>query len=111
MPGLDGSTALVMATTEGQADAVLALLLVARANPNYEAVEFNEKRDSLYPPGWNPAIQKKKRTPLLAAAHHGHANVAKVLLDHGADPNLEKSDDGGSPLSVYVCSASTLVSC
>lgn len=47
-PGLDGSTALIMAATEGNAEAVRALLQMAGADPNLEAVEFNEDVDRLY---------------------------------------------------------------
>ena len=82
--GLDGSTALIMAVTEGDVEGVRALLQVAGADPNQEAVEFNEEVDRRYAPGSNPAIHKKIRTPLLAAAHHNHAEVARVLLEHGA---------------------------
>ncbi len=31
-------------------------------------------------------------TALMRAAYHGHTPVARVLLDHGADPNLMRND-------------------
>ena len=65
--GLDGSTALIMAVTEGDVEGVRALLQVAGADPNQEAVEFNEDVDRRYAPGSNPAIHKKIPTPLLAS--------------------------------------------
>ncbi|KAI0290864.1 hypothetical protein BC826DRAFT_516689 [Russula brevipes] len=36
-------------------------------------------------------------TPLHAASRRGHADIARVLLDHGADANA-KNTDGSSPL-------------
>mgnify|MGYP003575416321 CR=1 FL=1 len=37
-------------------------------------------------------------TPLVASLVHGHAEVARCLLDHGADPNLRSEFDGLTPL-------------
>ena len=38
-----------------------------------------------------------KSSPLLVATINGHFDVARYLLDHGADPNLA-SDNGATPL-------------
>lgn len=35
---------------------------------------------------------------LMLAAYHGHAQLVKLLLDHGADPN-SLNDRGQSPLA------------
>lgn len=35
---------------------------------------------------------------LMLAAYHGHAQLVKLLMDHGADPN-RVNDRGQSPLA------------
>jgi tetratricopeptide (TPR) repeat protein len=62
----DGSTALIVASNTGRADAVKVLLSLG-ANPNARANN-----------GW---------TPLLGAADEGYQEVVKLLLEGGADPN------------------------
>jgi len=37
-------------------------------------------------------------TPLVASLVQGHADVARYLLDHGADPRLLSQFDGMTPL-------------
>jgi len=37
-------------------------------------------------------------TQLMLAAYHGHADLVKLLLSHGADPN-SLNDRGQSPLA------------
>ena len=39
-----------------------------------------------------------KLTPLYFAASHGFADVARALLEHGADPNVAREDSLGPPL-------------
>ncbi|MGI8575146.1 MAG: ankyrin repeat domain-containing protein [Egibacteraceae bacterium] len=39
------------------------------------------------------ARQKGGYTPLMAAAHHGDADIVRALLEHGADPALRDDDD------------------
>jgi ankyrin repeat protein len=56
-----------------------------------------------------PWLVKPPKTPLHYAAGGGHLEVVKLLLKHGADPNLEiRSANGGSrtPLSNALGSAS-----
>lgn len=39
-----------------------------------------------------------KLTPLYFAAMHGHVEIARALLDKGADPNIAREDTLGPPL-------------
>lgn len=41
---------------------------------------------------------EKGDTLLMLAAYHGHANLVKLLVNHGADPN-KINDRGQSPLA------------
>jgi len=41
-------------------------------------------------------------TALMMAAGYGYADIVQVLLDHGADPNLE--DSNGLPLHLFIIS-------
>ena len=42
-------------------------------------------------------VDSKNRTALTFAAHQGHADVCKILLETGADVN-KKNKQGASPL-------------
>lgn len=50
--------------------------------------------------GVNPNYQHPEVmcTPLVASLIHGHSDVARYLLEHGADPNLLSDYDGLTPL-------------
>ena len=41
-------------------------------------------------------------TPLVAACVHGRANVASILLDNGADPNLPGNRERGCPIAAAI---------
>ena len=41
-------------------------------------------------------------TPLVAACVHGRANVASILLDNGADPNLPGNRNRGCPMAAAI---------
>ena len=43
--------------------------------------------------GHHPNANCGNKTPLIAASFSGHAEVVKILLDRGADPNIQ--DTGG----------------
>jgi ankyrin repeat protein len=43
----------------------------------------------------------EKETPLHVSSRHGHVEIARVLLDHGADTEA-RDDDGHSPLDLVV---------
>jgi ankyrin repeat protein len=50
--------------------------------------------------GVNPNYQHPEVmcTPLVASLVHGHSDVARYLLEHGADPSLLSDYDGLTPL-------------
>lgn len=65
---IGGQTALLFAARDGQMDAVRALV---EGGANVNDVGAGEKM-----------------SPMVLAIANGHYDVAKYLLDHGADPNL-----------------------
>jgi ankyrin repeat protein len=50
--------------------------------------------------GVNPNYQHPEVmcTPLVASLVHGHSEIARYLLAHGADPHLRSDFDGLTPL-------------
>jgi ankyrin repeat protein len=61
-------------------------LLLARG------AKVNLKARSLHREGW---------TPLHVALHYEFFDIAKLLLDHGADPNI-RNDEGQTPLELII---------
>ncbi len=47
-------------------------------------------------------VNKIGRTPLSRAAEDGKTEIAKILLKHGADPNIKQAMFGLSPLGVAI---------
>ncbi|MGK5642537.1 ankyrin repeat domain-containing protein [Streptomyces sp. URMC 126] len=76
-PDADGVTALYVAAVDGATDLVRRLL-EAGASPDAESA-------------WPGA----EGTPLCAAACWGHIGAVRLLLAHGADPNLREDDGAG----------------
>ncbi len=76
-----GLTALHLAVREGQTEAVRALL--------------DAKADI------NQVTPADKTSPLLLATINGHYDLAKLLLERGADPNVA-SDAGATPLYAVI---------
>ena len=46
--------------------------------------------------GDTPATSRVQLTALEASIWYGHTNVCKLLLDAGADPNIQSSNDGSA---------------
>ena len=42
-------------------------------------------------------------TPLYAASQYGQYDMVRLLLKHGADPNLKRRDDGGTVSGLGLC--------
>ena len=74
-------------TEDPQRVAVIATLVELGADPNLQ-----DRR----PKGWG---RSSGWTPLFVALHHAQFTSARVLLEHGADPNL-LSDQGMSVMAM-----------
>jgi ankyrin repeat protein len=87
----------------GIRDAAFALierLLDAGANPNARTREFpHERRYIVSAVGSVAWVDLTGQTPFLRAAAAGDLRVMRLLLEHGADPNLA-TDAGTTPLMV-----------
>ncbi len=46
------------------------------------------------------AKDKNGTTPLHEACSYGHTEIARFLLDHGADPNVKETDYGRTPFEM-----------
>ncbi|WP_291324222.1 ankyrin repeat domain-containing protein [Acidovorax sp. 28-64-14] len=44
------------------------------------------------------ALPHQRGTPLVASLIHGHSDIARYLLEHGADPQLRSDFDDMTPL-------------
>lgn len=90
-------TALMWASAEGQLEAVKALL-AAGADPNLKAhvSTIKERKNADHASGGF--------TALMFAVRNGHEDVAKVLIQHGADLKLTNAD-GLTATSIAVINA------
>ena len=95
-----GESPLMMAALKGRLDMVRALI-AAKADvnkPGWTPLHYaasNSEPESravvallLESYAYIDAESPNKTTPLMMAAHYGHADVVKLLLEEGADPNL-----------------------
>ena len=72
---------LLVASKNGNREAVIRLFLNHKVNPNYQNEYGN--------------------TPLIVASDHGHDSIVKILLNKGADPNIENTY-GWTPIDFAV---------
>jgi ankyrin repeat protein len=79
--------------------ALVERLLEAGANPNARTHEFPHDRRFLVTIGSVAWVDLTGQTPFLRAAAAGDLDVMRLLLEHGADPNIA-TDAGTTPLMV-----------
>lgn len=79
--------------------AVIELLLAKGADPNPRMKEFPPEKRFIAGTGFNGWVDMTGQTPFLRAAIAGDLRVMRLLLEHGADPNLA-TEDGTTPLMV-----------
>jgi uncharacterized protein len=89
-PGSGGNTALLRAMTAYPTfldPTMIRVLLEGGASPNYKTAGayFYDKTSM-----WNSTLSGV--TPLHVAAEEGYFSLAKLLLEHGADPQIARSD-------------------
>lgn len=77
--------------------ALIGALLAAGAEPNPRIKEFPPERRFIAGTGFNGWVDMTGQTPFLRAAIAGDMRVLRLLLDHGADPNISTTG-GTTPL-------------
>ena len=83
-----------------EAFALIRRLLEAGADPNARTREYpHERRFILVVVGSVSWVDLTGQTPFLRAAAAGDVDVMRLLLEHGADPNIA-TDAGTTPLMV-----------
>jgi ankyrin repeat protein len=79
--------------------ALIESLLAAGADPNSRTREFPPERRFIAGTGSNGWVDMTGQTPFLRAALAGDLRVLRLLLEHGADPNIS-TYGGTTPLMV-----------
>lgn len=79
--------------------ALIQSLLAAGADPNARTKEFPPERRFIAGTGSNGWVDMTGQTPFLRAALAGDLKVMRLLLEHGADPNIS-TYGGTTPLMV-----------
>ena len=72
--------------------ALIAYLLAAGADTNARTKEFLPERRFIAGTGFNGWVDVTGQTPFLRAAIAGDLRVLRLLLEHGADPNITTND-------------------
>jgi len=83
----------------------LSLSLMSRKERLFWAIEFNKVDEVRSLLGKRPDLVNASdgvATPLLAAVTYRRAEIAKLLLEKGADPNLQGLEQGFTPLFAAV---------
>lgn len=108
--GCAGETALMMQLRFGSVEGV-RFLLENGADPNLGGLKHTpsasmaERLKLLLERGWNVNEQVGGRTLLHHDANHGHGRRVRLLLELGADPNIQ--DDMGRTALHLVCARGT----
>jgi ankyrin repeat protein len=89
-------TTLVISAEKGDA-AVVARLLAEGADPNTWVQRCQPMAGVVEPPTGRAVTHTSSTTALVAAAHCGQLEVARLLMDGGADPS-RPTGDGDTPL-------------
>jgi ankyrin repeat protein len=79
--------------------ALIESLLTAGADPNSRTREFPPERRYIAGTGSNGWVDMTGQTPFLRAALAGDLSILRLLLEHGADPNIS-TYGGTTPLMV-----------
>lgn len=119
---IDGRTAIIMATSNGNYDLVKLLIKHGvnievidneRWTPLYTAASYNypDILVLLLNNGANIETQHKEEgdwTPLHTAAWNGHLDIVKTLIEYGANINAE-DDQNRTPLDLAIEEDNTIV--
>jgi TPR repeat protein/ankyrin repeat protein/uncharacterized protein YecT (DUF1311 family) len=87
----DGLSAILFAALQNNRTDIVKLLLDRGANPNrgWDKIKLPDENDMVSAIAHTREIQGAGASPLYIAVEGGHRDAAKILLEHGADPNAK----------------------